>query len=103
MPRKTKKKSKQTIPKAVREQVWRYYFGSVYKHSCYVKWCDNEVDVFNYHVGHNKPESKGGKLNIMNLRPICSRCNHSMGNKYTIKEWNNFNKRPKKKWWCCFL
>ena len=55
MPRKTKKKSKQTIPKAVREQVWRYYFGSVYKHSCYVKWCDNEVDVFNYHVGHNKP------------------------------------------------
>ena len=100
MRRKPSKSHKQKIPKAVREQVWRYYFGQVYNHSCYVKWCDNNIDVFNYHVGHNKPESKGGKLNIMNLRPICSRCNHSMGNRYTITEWEKLcaKKQPK----CCF-
>ena len=78
---------KQSIPKAIREQVWIFYFGRVYKHSCYIPWCKNTIDVFNYHVGHNKPESKGGKLVIQNLRPICSRCNHGMGNRYTIKQW----------------
>ena len=35
------------------------------------------------------PESKGGSLDINNLKPICARCNLSMGDKYTIEEWNN--------------
>jgi 5-methylcytosine-specific restriction endonuclease McrA len=102
MPRNKKYKRK-NIPKAVREQTWLLNFGKKYEHKCYINWCDNNVTVFDFHVGHDKPKSKGGKNNIKNLKPICARCNHSMSNKYTIKEWNNFNKRPKKKWWCCFL
>ena len=79
---------KKSIPKAIREQVWYRYFGKSYQHKCYVTWCYNNIDVFNFHVGHNNPESRGGNLNITNLRPICSRCNHSMSNNYTISEWN---------------
>ena len=37
-----------------------------------------------FYVGHNKPESRGGTLSINNLKPICSRCNLSMSDNYTI-------------------
>ena len=94
-----KKDKKKSIPKAIKEQVWVKYFGKNFEHRCYVDWCENLINVFNFHVGHDKPESKGGKLTIGNLRPICSRCNHSMGNRYTIKEWN---KIAKQKTSCCF-
>ena len=30
----------------------------------------------------------GGKTDITNLKPICSRCNLSMGSQYSITEWN---------------
>jgi len=100
MPRQKKRKA--NIPKALREQVWVQNFGDKFKHSCYVSWCTNEINVFDYHVGHDKPESKGGKLALNNLKPICARCNLSMSDNYTIKEWNNLNRYKFKKW-CCFI
>tara|TARA_A100001015_G_C14615702_1_gene565937 strand:- start:69 stop:389 length:321 start_codon:yes stop_codon:yes gene_type:complete len=78
---------KKQIPRALREQCWLKFFGKTYEHKCYIDWCSNKIDVFNYHVGHNIPESKGGQLFLDNLKPICSRCNYSMGNQYTITEW----------------
>lgn len=75
------------IPKALREQVWLQYIGKRYETKCYVSWCKNKMDVFNYHVGHNIPESKGGATVLENLRPLCSRCNLSMSNSYSIDEW----------------
>ena len=90
---------KKTIPKAIREQVWLESFGKVYEHKCYVRWCKNVISVFDYHVGHDVPESKGGDLSIDNLKPICSRCNTSMGDHYTIKEWINLTKEKEKT--CC--
>lgn len=93
--------TKAAIPRALREQLWIHYFGETFKHKCYVRWCLNEINVFNFHVGHNKPESKGGKLNISNLRPICSRCNHSMSNNYTITEWNKLGYKLPEKKSCC--
>jgi hypothetical protein len=95
-----KKERKTTIPKALREQVWIKIFGESFKHKCYIDWCTNEINVFDFHVGHDKPESKGGSLDMSNLKPICARCNHSMSNNYTIKEWNNFQKQ--KTSFCCF-
>tara|TARA_B100000575_G_C22470151_1_gene313446 strand:+ start:99 stop:443 length:345 start_codon:yes stop_codon:yes gene_type:complete len=83
-----RKVRKTNIPKAIREQVWLKNFGKVYENSCYVHWCDNIINVFDYHVGHDIPESKGGTLDINNLKPICSRCNLSMSDKYTIQEWD---------------
>ena len=99
---KSKKKKNQfykkaTIPKAIREQCWIKTFGQKFKHSCYISWCENEISVFDFHVGHDTPESKGGTLSVDNLKPICARCNLSMSNNYTIEQWNQLNgpKQPK--------
>ena len=82
----TKKPHKKaTIPKAIREQVWLQSFGKVYEHKCKISWCKNIITVFDYHVGHDQPESKGGTLDVTNLKPICARCNTSMSDNYTIR------------------
>lgn len=78
---------KATIPKALREQTWVYYAGKRYESRCLVPWCRNTMTVFDFHVGHDIPESKGGTTQLSNLRPICSRCNLSMGSQYSIQEW----------------
>jgi 5-methylcytosine-specific restriction endonuclease McrA len=100
---KNKKKYKKAkIPKAIREQTWIQTFGKDFEHKCYISWCDNTINVFDFHVGHDKPESKGGKLSVDNLKPICARCNLSMSNNYTIQQWNQLNGK-KRKWWMLFL
>lgn len=86
---------KQKIPKALREQVWLTNFGKKFEHKCFIPWCTNKINVFDYHVGHNIPESKGGQLCLENLKPICSRCNLSMGYQYTITEWMKLDKNKK--------
>jgi 5-methylcytosine-specific restriction endonuclease McrA len=91
---------KQNIPKAIREQCWLNTIGKNYESKCYVKWCQNKMTVFDFHVGHDIPESKGGTLDINNLKPICARCNLSMSDNYTIQEWVELSK-PKKKWIKC--
>ena len=88
---------KATIPKALREQVWIKIFGRTFEHKCYIKWCQNTINVWDFHVGHDIPESKGGTLDIDNLKPICARCNLSMSDNYTIKEWNDFKKNDNRK------
>ena len=87
--------ARKAIPKALREQVWLTSFGKVYDHSCYVRWCQNRVTVFDYQVGHDVPHSQGGSMDLHNLKPICSRCNSSMGDKYTIQEWIQMVAPPK--------
>lgn len=84
-----KKKNKKAIPKALREQVWLHSIGPHFSSKCKIPWCENQMNVFDFQCGHNVPESKGGSTTIDNLIPICSRCNGSMGNHYTIEEWSN--------------
>lgn len=86
---------KKKIPKALREQVWLKNFGKVFQHKCYISWCENIITVFDFQCGHNISESKGGSTTIDNLLPICSRCNLSMNNKYSIDEWEKFNNKNK--------
>jgi 5-methylcytosine-specific restriction endonuclease McrA len=90
---------KATIPKALREQVWLTHAGRRYESKCLVRWCQNIMTVFDFHVGHDIPESQGGATEISNLRPICARCNLSMGSQFSITEWNKLS-RPVG--WCCF-
>ena len=92
-PMNKKQYRKKNIPKKIREEVWIRYFKKKYQSKCYISWCSNTVDVFNFQVGHNIPESKGGTLSLNNLKPICDRCNYSMGSNYTIDEWNNINNK----------
>ena len=102
---------KATIPAAFREQIWLRQFGKVYEAKCPVTWCQNTLTVYDFESGHNIPESKGGSTTPDNLIPICSRCNKSMGNRYTITEWSALGSAPsgspvavsseKKPWWIC--
>ena len=80
------------IPKALREEVWRKYIGTQYESKCTIVWCTNKITPFDYEVGHNIPHSKGGTNSVDNLRPICSRCNKSMSDDYTIDQWNELGK-----------
>jgi len=104
---------KAQIPRALREQVWIEYSAKQFETKCFITWCNNRINAFDFQVGHNVPESKGGKTEIANLRPICSRCNLSMGSKYSIDEWAKLSEvslpnktvpevtPTKKAWWCC--
>jgi hypothetical protein len=96
---------KETIPKAIREQTWIKYIGNKFKSKCTIKWCKNTINVFDFHVGHNIPEAKGGSLDISNLRPICARCNLSMSSKYSITEWQKIGSPTTtgwRKYFCLF-
>ena len=91
---------RKSIPKALREQVWIKDCGRVFDHKCNVKWCKNNITVYDYEVGHNIPHSKGGKDTIDNLFAICSRCNNRMGDNYTIEEFSKtFDAYITKKWY----
>jgi 5-methylcytosine-specific restriction endonuclease McrA len=93
----TTPKTKASIPKALREQVWLRTVGKKFESRCSIRWCKNRMNVWDFHVGHNIPESKGGTLDIHNLQAICSRCNLSMSDTYTITEWNRLG-GPKRCW-----
>ena len=97
-----KRKKKEKIPKAIREQVWLKYIGQRYSTKCNIVWCKNKINCFNFDCGHNIPESKGGELRLNNLRPICRNCNVSMGANYSIDEWNSKFK-PNKRWYFFYL
>jgi 5-methylcytosine-specific restriction endonuclease McrA len=99
---------KATIPVAFREQIWLRTCGKVYETKCSTRWCQNRITVFDFQSGHNIPESKGGPTTPENLIPLCSRCNLSMGNRYTFDEWNKLSnitqttpEPVKKPWWLC--
>lgn len=80
--------TKTKIPKALREQVWLKHIGKKFESKCKTAWCKNKMSVFDFQCGHDVPESHGGETSVENLVPICSRCNLSMSNTYTFKEWN---------------
>jgi len=86
---------KASIPIAIREATWVTYNGQAFVAKCHVEWCKNVTTPFSYDVGHNVPESKGGSMDIENLRPICHKCNMSMGNRYTIDEFSALSKDAK--------
>lgn len=104
MPPKKNQIEKAAIPRALREQVWITYAGRVFARKCLIPWCQNTMTVFDFHVGHDVPESRGGKTDIQNLRPICARCNLSMGNEYTVASWSTLSPpaaNEKTPWWVC--
>ena len=99
---KAKSKRKATIPKALREQVWLKTMKKTFEGKCPVVWCTNTINAFDFQCGHNVPESKGGKTTLDNLIPLCGRCNVSMGDRYTIDEWNAKFAEPRpppRPWW----
>ena len=89
------------IPKAIREQLWVQKVGKKFETKCKTTWCRNKITVFDFQAGHDVPESKGGETTLANLVPICSRCNLSMSNQFTFKDWCRKGKEPSK--WNMFI
>ena len=73
-PAKEDKKKRKTIPKIVREKVWKTYINNL-ESKCLV--CnDKQITAFDFECGH---VDANGEATVSNLRPICRLCNSSMG------------------------
>jgi len=93
-----KPQHKQHVPSSLKQTVWLLCNGKRFEAKCFVKWCQNTVNVFNFEAGHDIPESKGGATNVDNIKPICGACNKSIGNKCTISEYSEMHGKKKSKW-----
>jgi hypothetical protein len=72
-----------TIPKIKKQEIWNKYIGEKFKSKCLC--CNlNDITPFDFECGHILAKSKGGELTHENLRPICRKCNQSMGNENMI-------------------
>jgi len=98
------KYKKKRIPKALREALWMSFHKNVFSAKCHTSWCKNEINAYDFHAGHNIPESRGGPTTLENLVPICARCNLSMGSTYTFDEWQKNSSEwdvvKSKRHWC---
>ena len=76
-----KKISKKNInlPASVRMAVWNKYIGNTISISKCAVGCGESISMNNFECGHVKARANGGDDKITNLRPICSKCNKSMG------------------------
>jgi prophage antirepressor-like protein len=83
--KKTVRKKKEPIPKAVRLKVWSKYIG--YNKADGKCFCcrDKIIHQQDFQCGHIQSEHNGGKVTIQNLRPICGICNTSMGTKHMVE------------------
>ena len=72
--KKTNQKKKKNIPIKLKEEVWLKHFGKIYEHKCFIDWCTNTINTFNFEAGHDIPKSKGGTIDIFNFKstPILS-------------------------------
>jgi 5-methylcytosine-specific restriction endonuclease McrA len=82
-----KRYKKAKIHTALREQVWLRYAGPNFQTTCATRWCQNDINVFNFQCGHLQAESLGGATTLENLTPLCARCNLSMGTMH-MDAWN---------------
>lgn len=71
------KNNRKKIPKKLRQDVWEKRNNKSYFGKCFV--CNKEIDICDFHVGHNKSIFNGGTDHLNNLEPICCGCNLSMG------------------------
>ena len=74
--------------KAIKRAVWLKVNGKTWDAKCITAWCPHIIDVFSFQCAHDIPASQGGQATVENLYPMCAECNGSMGDRYTLKEWN---------------
>ena len=76
---KNKKLKKKTIPKALRYAVWIKYIGKDIGTTKCLCCNSHDISQLEFECGHVIAETLGGETILDNLRPICSKCNKSMG------------------------
>lgn len=74
---------KEKIPASVKNAVYATFIVETTISGIQMCWCCRvePITKANHDCGHIIPESKGGKINLDNLRPICGNCNSTMGTK----------------------
>lgn len=75
-------------PKHIKTLVWNKYIGSDVAEAPCMSCRTAKISNRSFHCGHVIAESKGGDMNINNLRPVCADCNGSMG----TRSMNEFTK-----------
>jgi hypothetical protein len=73
------KRRKKTIPKPLRMKVWAEYIGIEKGCSTCMICSTNMISQMDFQCGHIQAEAEGGPTCLANLRPICAKCNASMG------------------------
>ncbi len=73
------KKRKAYIPKALRIAVWKSNIGLEVGTTLCMVCKTNSINQMDFHCGHVVPEAEGGLTCLSNLRPVCAKCNLSMG------------------------
>lgn len=94
MSTKAKQPRKKRIPVALKEAVWRKYFDNTIDGACCV--CQKVISITNHDCGHIIAEAHGGATDINNLRPVCSKCNKSMGTENMDEFTKKFNDMSEK-------
>lgn len=85
-----KNENSQKITHILRTEVWDTYIGKYIGTINCPYCCVNEISQLNFECGHVIAEANEGKTTLENLRPICNKCNKSMGKKtMDIDKWNN--------------
>lgn len=82
----SKPTKRKTIPKKVRSDLWKRYFGRTMDGECQICQDTIEFDSSKWHAGHIIPDVEGGTTELDNLAPLCSDCNLSMSKSNAI-DW----------------
>lgn len=83
-------KTKKSIPKKIKEDVWDKWVGENEGISLCYCCRKTKLSKSNFVCGHVLSENNGGTISIDNMRPICNSCNLSMKTKHMfeyIKEY----------------
>ena len=80
--KKAPRKKKKVIPKQKRDESWKRWIGDQHGVSkCYC--CRVEkIKMNHFECGHVQSEATGGSLQVDNFRPVCKKCNQTMGTKH---------------------
>ena len=70
------------IPQAIRRKLWDGEFGDKIIGKCYIGGCPLHFSTFE--CGHIIPHSKGGSIELSNLKVVCKQCNNDMGTQNLI-------------------
>lgn len=77
--KKAPSKKRKQIPKQKRDESWKRWIGNEFGESrCYC--CRVEkIKMNHFECGHVQSDANGGSVLVENLRPICKKCNQTMG------------------------
>ena len=97
------KYKKQTISLALKKLVWDEHIGLDIGRTKCVCCKTSEIIQISFHAGHIIAESKGGKTDVSNLKPICQNCNCSMGSINMDDFEKSFIGRKRRGWYVGWL